>query len=224
MLGRKVIVNLGLLLTFLVVAVGAVQVVKITNQGDIFLTTSSPKGSYVVSLTGRKDRPKLPMVNHEVRFSLAKTGKASLTNKYLHSGDWFDPSFDLLYPQHNWVQENVLQFYKEEFFNEGERQSIVVQNKTKRGIGYLRVTSIDSFLLFDIQPGATITLVVSAPRADNTWITVEGEFFELQQIRQTGVGFLFPKGRKGPFAYNVYVNEDDVTIESPGLEKYKGTI
>lgn len=216
-------VNLALLLTFIAAVVGAVHVVKTTNQTDVFLTTSSPKGSYVVSLSGRKDRPKLPMVSHEVSFSVTKDGKASSTNNYLHSGDWLDPSFDILYPQHEWITENVLHFYRKEFFNEGERESILVQNKTTKVIEYLRVTSVDSFLLFDVQPDATITLVISGPRADNRWVTVEGEFSDRQRIKRTGIGFLFAKDAKGPFTYQVDINADGLIIESPGLEKYKAT-
>ena len=37
------------------------------------------------------------------------------------------------------------------------------------------------------------------------------------------LGFLFPKGKHGPFAYYVYINEISLTIESPDLEKYKGS-
>jgi hypothetical protein len=221
MFENKVIVNLVLVLAVVAAAVGSVQVVKTTIQNDVFLTTSSPKGSYTVRLTGRNDRPKVPLVSHEVLFSVSKDGKVFLTNKYLHSGDWFDPSFNLLYPQHNWVGEDTLHFYKQEFFSEGERESIEVQNRTQKVIQYLRVTSVDSFLFFSMQPGAMSTLIVSAPRADNRWVTIEGEFSDGQIIKQTGVGFLFTKGRKGPFAYYIHINEDGLTIESPDLEKYR---
>ena len=83
-------------------------------------------------------------------------------NKHLHSGDWLDPSFDLLYPQHTWVRVDLLHFHRKEFFDEGRRESIIIQNRTNRVIQYLQVTSVDSFLLFDILPGALTTLVVSA--------------------------------------------------------------
>ena len=163
MLKRKVIGNLVLLVTFLGVAVGAVHIVQTIRHREVVLTTSSPANTYTVTLAGQRDRPKVPLLYHQVRFSVSKSkgAKESLTNKYLHSGDWFDPSFDHLYRQHNWVQENVLQLYNEEFFNDGERENIVVQNKTDKVIEYLRVRSTDTFLLFDIQPGATFTLVAS---------------------------------------------------------------
>jgi hypothetical protein len=215
---RQVIKNLVLLFAFVATAVGAVLVVRRIEQGKVFLSTSSPNGTYVVSLAGRRDRPLLPFITHEVVFSVTKDGRESLTRKYLHSGDGFDPWFNLEFPQHAWVKENVLQFYR---VSEGERESIVVENETQKLIKYLRVTSLDSFLLFDIQPGATFTLPVAEPRADLRWIEVEGEFDDGQRIKATGTNFLF-RGRTGPFSYYVDINDDGLTIESPGLVKYSG--
>src|SRR5215213_1569203 len=113
MVERRIIVKLALLFTFIAAAVGAVQVANITSERVAFLTTSSPNGTYVVRLFGQKDRPKVPMVSHEVVFSVTREGKALSADNFFHSGDWLDPSFDLIYPQHSWVKENVLHFYRE---------------------------------------------------------------------------------------------------------------
>ena len=219
---RNVYVRLTLLLTFLVAAFGGVLIVKTIRQRQVFLSTTSPKGSYVVSLTGRRDRPRMPLLSNEVYFSASKEGKEYLTKEFFHYGDWFDPSFDDLYPQQKWVEENVVQFYSDEFSSAGPRENIIVQNKTNKVIEYLRVTSIDSFLLFDLQPGSTITLATSGPPADSSWLTVEGEFTEGEKIKETGVGFSFPRGRKEPFTHFIYINEDGLTIESPGSVRYEG--
>ncbi len=221
MFKNKATANVALLFTFISVAVASVAVVKRTTQNDPFLTTSSPKGIYRVSFIGQQSRPKVPFVSNEVVFSVTKNGSDFLKNKYFHSGDWLDPSFDLLYPQHQWRRDDLVHFYRQEYFNQGERESIVVENKTRKVIPYLRVTSVDSFLMFEIQPGASSTLVVSAPRTDNRWVNVEGEFLDGKKIKNQGVGFLFKPGQKGPFAYYICINEDDLTIESPELEKYK---
>jgi len=221
MFENKAIVNLALLFTFVGVAVGSVTLFKIATEPKAFLSTSSPRRTYTVSLTGRKDRPKVPFVNHQVLFSVSRDQKVFLANKYLHSGDWFDPSFDLLYPEHMWVSDDILQFYKKEFFSEGQHESIVVANETKKTIQYLKVASVDIFLLFNIQPGSTTTLTVSAPRGDSRWIDVDGEFPEGQSTKQNGVGFVFSKAKKGPFTYYIYVDEGASKIESSELEKYK---
>lgn len=218
---RNVYVRLTLLLTFLAAAIGGVLIVKTISKRQVFLSTSSPKGSYVVSLTGRRDRPKFPLRSNEVYFSVSKAGKEYLTNEFFHFGDWFDPSFDDLYPQQKWVEENVVQFYSDEFVSEGPRENIVIQNKTNKVIKYLRVRSIDSFLLFDLQPGATLTLDTSGPQANSSWLTVEGEFTGRWKIKETGVGFSFPEGRKGLFTHFIYINENGLTMESPGSERYE---
>jgi hypothetical protein len=90
MFESKVIVNLALLFAFGGAAFGSVTLWKITTQPGSFLSTTSPKGIYTVKLTGRKDRPKVPFLNHQVLFSVSRNEKVVVANKYLHSGDWFD--------------------------------------------------------------------------------------------------------------------------------------
>ena len=223
MFKNKAIVTLALLFTFVGAAIGSLTLFKITTQSEAFLSTSSPRGTYTVRLTGRKDRPRVPFVNHQVFFSVSRGEKVFLANKYLHSGDWLDPSFDLWYPEHKWVSEDILQFYKNEFLSEGQHESIVVVNKTKETIQYLRVASVDIFLLFNVQPGSTTTLTVSAPRGDSSWIDVDGEFPEGRSIKHNGVGFLLSEQKMGPFTYYVYIDGDTSAIQSPDLKKYKAT-
>lgn len=222
MFGNRAIVNLALLITFIGAAVGSVALFKIAAQSEAFLSTTSPKGTYTVQLTGLKDRPKVPFVSHKVLFSVSKGDKVLLSNEYLHSGDWLDPSFDLSYPEHRWVSDDILHFYRKELFNDDQHESIVILNKTGETIQYIRVTSVDTLLLFDLRPVSTTTLAVSTPRGDSRWINVEGEFLGGRRIKGNGIGFLFPKDKKGPFAYYVHINGNSLTIESPDLEKYEG--
>ena len=220
---NRLVINLGLLFTFVGALVGSVTLFRKLSESEAFLTTTSPKGTYTVRLTGQKDRPKLPFVSHQVLFSVSRGDEAVFKDKYLHSGDWFDPSFDIAYTEHAWLSDQILRFYKKDFFNEGQLESILVLNKTREIIRYLRVTSLDTFLVLDVQPESTTTMAVSPPRGDSVWIKVEGEFAGGRQIKGNGVGFLFPKGKHGPFTYYVYLNENGFTIESPDLEKYKGS-
>jgi hypothetical protein len=217
---NKTIVNLTFLGIFVSAILAGVAVVRTLKQTEPVLTTSSPNGTYNVRLTGRRDRPKMLFVTNQVFFSVTKNGQEFLTNKYIHSGDWLDPSFDSSYPQHAWVSEDRLRFYREDFFRDGQPETIVVQNKTQKDIQYLRVASVDAFLLFDMQPGTAIKLIVSGPRADNRWITVEGEFSDRQSIKQNE-GFVFNKEKKGPFTYHITINSDKTTIDSPELQKYQ---
>jgi len=123
-----------------------------------------------------------------------------VANKYLHSGDWFDPSFDILYPDHAWENDEILHFYKRSFFADCQPEQVVILNKTTEMIQYRRVTSV-TFLLFDIQPESTTRLAVSKPRGDSRWIKIEGQFSDGTPIQGTGVGFVFPKSKQRPFTY-----------------------
>jgi len=221
MFEKKVIVNLALLFAFTGAVVGSLTLWKIKTQSESFLSTTSPKGTYTVRLTGRKDRPKVPFLNHQVLFSVSREEKVVVANSYLHSGDWFDPSFDILYPDHAWENNEILHFHKKEYFADGQPEQVVVLNKTTETIQYLRVTSVDTFLLFDVQPESTTRLAVSGSRAGSTWINVEGQFSDGTPIQGRGVGFVFPKSKQPPFTYYIYIDKNSFTIESPGLEKYK---
>ncbi|CAN5645283.1 hypothetical protein BH24ACI2_BH24ACI2_11770 [soil metagenome] len=93
-----------------------------------FFTTSSPAGTYMVNLTGQKERPHIFTV--EVRFNVLKNGKPFWSDQYLHSGDAFDLSFEVGYPDCRWLGENILRFYHEKDFNAGKPQVVIVVNKT----------------------------------------------------------------------------------------------
>lgn len=187
MFQNKIIVNLALLLAFTGAAVGSVTLWKITTQSESFLSTTSPKGTYTVRLTDRKDRPKIPLLNHKVLFSVTRDGKVVLANRYLHSGDWFDPSFDLLCPDYTWETDEVLHFYKKEFSTEAPPEKIIVLNKTREMIQYLRVTSVDTFLLFRRAARICDNSDCFPPRGDFAWINVEGEFQGGRPIKGSGV-------------------------------------
>lgn len=221
MYSSKTVLKLAQLLVFIGAAVGSITFFRVTSQSDVFLSTTSPQGTYTVRLTGQKGRPKIPFAVHQVFFSVDLDSKVFLLDQYFHSGDWLDPSFNHLYPEHRWLGEDILQFYKEEFFNDGQPESIVVLNRTNRVIQYLRVTPLDTFLLFNVAPHSSVTLRVSPSRTDSRWISVQGQFQGGQPIKGNGSGFLFPKEKQGPFSYRVYIFDDHFTIESADLEKYK---
>ena len=81
MFQNKVIVNLALLFAFTGAAVGSLTLWKLTTQSESFLSTTSPKGTYTVRLTGRKDRPKVPLLTHQVLFSVSREEKILVANK-----------------------------------------------------------------------------------------------------------------------------------------------
>lgn len=186
-----------------------------------FLTLTSPGGVYTVNLTGSKGRPYF--FTNTVRFSVLKSGQPYLSDTYLHSGDAFDPSFEVGYPDHRWPHDNVVQFYRKEAYDKSKADTLIVVNRTNEVVKYLRIQSEDKFLLFDIQPGGEITLSVSPSRGDLKWVEAEGEFSHGRHIGRHGVDFKIRKELGGAFTFYIYLNENGSNIESPQLENFGGS-
>lgn len=197
-------------------------VYKIAARPQVFLNTSSPRGTYTVQLAGPSGGARIPAIYHEVQFSVRKQERAFLSNEHLHSGDLLDPSFDLLYPQRTWINDGVLFFYREEFFSKGTPDTLTIRNNTDREINYLRVRADCMFLLFDVRPMSTIELSVPPPRGNLRWVGVEGQYSDGQRIQEHGADFIIRNLSGGPFIYHILITKDGSKIESPQLEKYTG--
>lgn len=181
-------------------------------KSSAFLSTSSPGGVYTVNLTGQKGRPWF--FTNEVRFSVSKHGEPFVGERQLHSADAFDLSFEAGYPNHRWLAGNVLQFYREEYFNAAPADTLVIANKAGRVIKWLRVQSVDKFLLFDIQPESEISLPNSAPRGDSKDIYVEGGFYGEESLKKQGIGVPIIQGRAGNSTYYVSITSNGPVIET----------
>src|SRR5688500_17723885 len=70
------------------------------SEAQPFLTISSPDKIYSITFSGQRDRPTLPLRDHSVYMEIKKAGEfVGRSTKFL-SGDWLDPSFDMLFPNH----------------------------------------------------------------------------------------------------------------------------
>lgn len=189
------------------------------SRGPLIATTESPDKTYKLQLHGRKSRPMVPILEHAVYFDLFRRGTEVSSRQKLHSGDWFDPAFENLYTDHSWVNNSTLMFYREIEAPEG-RDIVNVTNNTARPIKFLQVTTPELFLIFDLQPQARTRLSASG-QTWLSWIVVEGEFEDGTSIPWKGVNFTIASGLKGPFTYDVAINDDGPTISSPQLPVYR---
>ena len=185
-----------------------------------FLTTSSPNGTYKVSLMGQKRQPTLGFMS-EVRFEVLKNGELFVPTRYLHSGDSFDLSFEAGYPNHSWLRENVLHFFRQEYLDKDRLDTVIVTNKTREKIRYLRVQALDKFLIFDLEPLSSMELAASPPRGDIKWVGAEGEFVNGQKIDLAGVNFKTRKELGDAFVYTITIEDHGLVVDSPHLEKYE---
>ncbi len=110
-ISKKTVKSLIFIALFLGTLTLSLALYKFFVNRSPFLVTASPKGTYIVKLTGQKERPYF--FTNEVRFHVFKSEEPFLINKHLHSGDAFDLSFELGYPNYQWLDENVLHFYNE---------------------------------------------------------------------------------------------------------------
>lgn len=186
---------------------------KIIIVQSTFLTTHSPKATYTVNLVGQKERPLF--FTNEVRFNVLKDGNAFWSDQYLHSGDSFDISFEVGYPDYQWLDENILHFYREEDFTESKPE-IAITNNTNKVIMYMKLESQDKFLIFDMQPNSEIALRISSPKGDYPGLKIQGKFSDEQSFREEAV-FKLNKKLNLVLTYHVYFIDNKVKIESPFL-------
>lgn len=204
----------------LVIAVGitlvfAVVVAYILQGRKSFLTTSSPVGTYKLILSGEKERPSLPMVDHSVFLTVFKNEKTPLVvSRKIYSGDWLDAGFAEWYPQHQWLTEQSLQFYRDQFRKDGPNDTVTVQNNSTKKISYLKVLSVDILIILELDPKSTAEFSMSGARADSKWVSVDGQFETGQPI--IGASHDFNLRRKtGPFSFGISVADAETMITGP---------
>jgi hypothetical protein len=162
----------------------------INSKRAVFLRTASPGNTYTINLKGDKSRAFI--IPNEVRADVFKLGQPFVSDIWLHSAlDAFDLSFEAGFPDVRWLGESTVEFYRAQYFEDG-MDSLLVSNKAEKSVKYLRVQSENTFLLFDMQSGTSISLVLPAPRGDSQWIAVEGAFtdgteipFKLENLQST---------------------------------------
>jgi hypothetical protein len=167
----------------------------------------------------RIDRPKISLFYHVVRFNLIENGQTIIRNAYAHSGDWMDISFELAYPEHAWVSENVIRFWRNPDGREDKSDTLLVSNDTDKAIKYLKIYAKDMFLVFDMQPKSSLRLSFSH-QPEGSWIDCEGAFEDGQRIEDNGVGFSRNDKLDEPMHYCMSIDYSRVKIESPQAEGY----
>ena len=87
------------------------------------------------------------MVDHTVRLDVIKRGKPLVASRKLYSGDWLDASFNEWYPDHHWVSDQSVQFYREAFRRDSPNDNVTVKNSSGKKIALLKVVSVDLVII-----------------------------------------------------------------------------
>jgi len=175
-----------------------------------FLITSSPDKTYTVSLRGQKTQP--IFFTAEVRYDVSKKGAPMFSNKFLYSADGLDFPFEYRYPNYRWLNEQTIQFYREENLRERPPDSVIVVNNTGKTIKLVRIESNEIVLFFELEPGFKTSIPSSQSKGDSKWLFVNGEFTDGTSISEFGAD-LNLKGQGERRTFSVDLRADKTTVE-----------
>ena len=184
----------------------------IKSKRGVFLTTTSPQNTFSVSLKGGKGRPLI--IPNEVKADVFKLGQPYVSDIWLHSTeDSFDLSFEKGFPNVRWVAESTLEFYQPQYFEKGT-DSLVVANRAAGPIKYLHVQSENKFLLFELKPGSSVSLVIPAPRGDLQLIALQGSFLDGKEIPFNSKDFNRRSTQQKHSRYEITIDESSSIIQA----------
>lgn len=202
------LVGLGVVLLIAVVGVRA----WVTKRTAVFTTTSSPQNTYSVNLKGAKGRPLL--IPYWVSADVYKIGEPYVTDVLLHQAwDAFDLSFELGFPDIRWPANNVVEFYREEYFEDGS-DVLIVQNRSGKNLRCVSIDAVSKFLVIDMRPGASLSLKAPKSRGDVQSIDLEGVMDDGTTISNQSVSFDRTGRRALDCTYLVSITESGPTIET----------
>jgi hypothetical protein len=203
--------------TVLVVALAAGIVIHWWFAAPVvWHSSTSPNQKYTVELTGDKGRGGF-LVYSMVKYNILVDGRLVTSDRLAHQGDFMDISFEIAYPEHAWIDENILRFWSNRHRREDNLDTLLISNNTHKVIRFLRIEAWDMFFVFDVQPHSQLKLSFTH-RSEGKGISVEGEF-EDGSLIDYGVGFL-ESGSGVPLGYCMTIDYDRVTINSPRERAY----
>lgn len=185
---------------------------SLQNSSAVFSKLTSPHNTYTVSLKGSKGRAFVR--SNEVRVDVLKLGQPYASDIWLHSAsNPFDLSFDAGFPDFRWRGDNVLEFYRQQYFDKGS-DSLRVWNASSKAVKYMRVQSVNKFILLDFESMASLFMEIPAPRGDFQWIAVEGAFSDGQVIPFNHKSFDRRSKKDKHAEYQIQITSTGALIES----------
>ena len=159
----------------------------INKNSAVFTTTISPQNTYSLNLKGAKQRPFL--LPFSVSADVYKMGELFVTDVWLHTAwDAFDLSFELGYPDIRWPANNVVEFYRPDYFADGS-DLLIIQNRSGQPVKCLLIEAVNKFLVFDMRPGASLSVHVPKSRGDWQWFALEGVVADGTRIPRNNASF-----------------------------------
>jgi hypothetical protein len=174
----------------------------------VWLSTTSPNQRYTVELTGDKGRGGI-LIPSVVRSNILIGGERVVSDRYVHSGDAMDISFELAYPKHAWVNESTLQFWSDRHRREDNLDVLLITNNTQKVIRYLQIKTWDLIFVFDVQPQSQVKLLFTH-RTEGKTIYFEGKFDDGARVEYSAS---FPEYKnQEPQKYCTTIEYDRTTV------------
>lgn len=150
------------------------------RQSEIILKTVSPSENYEVILTGQKKRP---VLFGEVFLSVKNEGKDVVSQLVIHSGDFFDISFELGYPDYKWIDNQIIQFYKHRSDGNLFEIKYNIQNRSSETITYAFISSSAKTIVLTINGYETKSFREKVRLEDQVWVCLEAKFVGGRKIK-----------------------------------------
>jgi hypothetical protein len=173
----------------------------------VIRTTASPHNTYLIQLKRVKGA-----ATNSLRADVFKKGQLLVPDIWLESGGDTLTPFESIYPNLRWLDENVLEFYRQESFDQGSN-SIKVENKSAKRLSYLQVECVNKFLLFDLQPEGAIALDIPPPPLDSQLIAVEGLFSNGEKLLFTSRSFKRLSSQRVRSLYLIRITDSELIIQ-----------
>lgn len=174
------------------------------------LSTTSPNNTYTVSVRGRNTQQFF--FTAQVRYDVLKNGVPILLNEFLSSADGMDYPFQFKYPDHRWIGEHCLQFYRKEDLQESAPDVLVVANNTGKRIRYAKIQGIDIVLILEMEPGFNVTMPTARSRGDTKWMDITGQFVDGSAVKKFSADIAV-NDVTGPKTFYVNLAADKTTVD-----------
>jgi hypothetical protein len=186
------------------------------REAQPFLSISSPDKTYSITFSGQRDRPTFPFKDHSVYMEIRKAGEFVRRSTKFLSGDWLDPSFDMLFPNHQWIGNNTLLLYRDQYRQDTALDTVEVINSSDITVRYLGIRSQDCAILLDIKPHSTTTFQISGARGDSKSVFVEGQLTAETALPNQGAAF--DVQNKKPLLLRISISESAIAIHGTHVE------
>ena len=144
-------------------------------EGPTAYTRRSPSGAYTAVVSGYLNAPKIMFKEHPVRTELRSASGDVIGRLEIYRSDFLDDAFAKRYEPPAWLSDHVLRFRSARVSTASGVGELVVDNRSKERIKWLRIGTEDIFVVADVMPGTRLSVPASRPlTSEVVFVNAEG--------------------------------------------------